>query len=133
MDVPLTIAGSISILAAAVHGIGGELIVVRRLSPETLPATPFGGPRMTRTMIHVSWHIATVAFLAVGAVLLLSGTSLEDQTPRAIVVVAALASTAFAALAVGLGRAHRQLRALVRHPGPAILTAGAVMAWWGVL
>jgi hypothetical protein len=133
MDVPLTIAGSISILAAAIHGIAGELIVVRRLSPETLPATRFGGARMTRTMIHVSWHIATVAFLTVGAVLLLSGTSLEDETPRAILVVAAVASTAFAALAIGLGGGQGQFRALARHPGPAVLTAGAVMAWWGAL
>jgi hypothetical protein len=136
MDVPLTIAGSIGLLAAAVHGIGGELSVVRKLAPETLPATRFGGPRMTLAMIHVSWHVATVAFLATGAVLLLSGTALEGETPRAILVVAAAAATGYAALAAGLGATYNRrsaLRAFARHPGPIVLTAGAVMAWVGAL
>jgi hypothetical protein len=136
MDVPLTLAGSISVLAAAIHGIAGEIIVVRWLSPEALPSTRFGGPRMTKAMIHVSWHIATVAFLATGAVLLLSGTVLEGETPRAILVVAAAAATGYAALAALLAAAYNRrsaLRAFARHPGPIVLTAGAVMAWLGAL
>jgi hypothetical protein len=136
MDVPLTLAGSISVLAAAIHGIAGEIIVVRRLSPEALPSTRFGGPRMTKAMVHVSWHIATVAFLATGAVLLLSGTVLERETPRAILFVAAAAATGYAALAAFLGAAYNRRstpRAFARHPGPIILTAGAVMAWLGAL
>ena len=47
---------------------------------------------------------------------------------------AAGASTGFAALAVGLGTAYtRSPRFLFRHPGPAMLTATAALAWWGVL
>jgi hypothetical protein len=136
MDVPLTIAGSISLLAAAIHGIAGEIIVVRRLSPDALPPSRFGGRRMTKAMIHVSWHIATVAFLATGAVLLLAGTVLEGETPRAILFVAAAAATGYAALAAVLGAAYNRrfaFRAFARHPGPLILTAGAVMAWLGAL
>jgi hypothetical protein len=134
MDIPLVIAGTISVLAAAVHGVGGELIVVRRLSRETLPGTSFGGPGMTKAMVHVSWHAATIAFLAVGCVFLLSGTALEGETPEAILLVAACAATGFAALAVGMGGAYsRSFRGLYRHPGPAVLTAAAAMAWIGAL
>jgi hypothetical protein len=131
-DVPLIVAGSIGVLAAAVHGVAGELLVMRRLSPETLPPTRIGGPRFTRTMIHVSWHLATIGFLSVGIALLLSGSVLDGDTARGIGLVAAGASTGFAALMLGLGAAASP-RALLRHPGPLALTAIAALAWWGAL
>ena len=133
MNVPLVVAGSLGILGAAIHGVGGEVLVVRQLSPVTLPSTRFGGPRTTKTMIHVTWHMTTIAFLTVGAALLLSGSVLEGDTARGIGLVAACASTGFAALAVGMAVAYtRSPRSLLRHPGPAVLTAIAALAWWGV-
>ena len=55
MDAPLITAGSLAILAAAIHGAGGEILVVRKLSPAVLEPSPFGGPDMTKAMIHASW------------------------------------------------------------------------------
>jgi hypothetical protein len=133
MNVPLVVAGSLALVGAAVHGVGGELLVVRNLSPEMLPSSRFGGPRMTRAMIHVTWHMTTIAFLTVGVALLLSGSVLHGDAARGISVVAAGASTGFAALAVGLGGATQSPRSLLRHPGPAVLTATAALAWWGAL
>ena len=132
MNVPLVVAGSLGILGAAIHGVGGEVLVVRQLSPVTLPSTRFGGPRTTKTMIHVTWHMTTIAFLTVGAALLLSGSVLNGDIARGIGLVAACASTGFAALAVGMGVAYTgSPRSLLRHPGPAVLTAIAALAWWG--
>ncbi len=131
MDVPLIVAGSLALLAAAVHGAGGEVLVVRRLSPDALPSSRFGGSRTTKTMIHVTWHIGTVAFLTVGAALLVSGLVLDGDTARGIGVVGACAFTGFAAVTVLLGAGNA--RSLLRHPGPAVLTATAALAWWGVL
>jgi hypothetical protein len=134
MNVPLILAGSIAILGAGIHGVGGEVLVVRKLSPAMLPSSSFGGPRMTRAMIHVTWHMTTFAFLTVGCALLLSGSVLHGDTAQGIAVLAAGASTGFAALAVGMGAADtRSLRSLLRHPGPAALTATAALAWWGAL
>ena len=134
MNVPLIIAGSLAILGAAVHGAGGEVLVVRRLSPETLPSSQFGGPRMTKAMIHVTWHMTTIAVLTVGCALILAGTVLDGDTAKALGLVAAGAATGFAALALGLGAAYtRSPRSLLRHPGPAVLTVTAALAWWGVL
>ncbi len=134
VNAPLIVAGSLAVLGAALHGVGGELLVVRRLTPGSLPSSRFGGPRMTRTMIHVTWHITTVAFLTVACALLLSGAVLDGDAAHGIAVLAAGASTGFAALALGLGVAEtRSLRSLVRHPGPVALTAIAVLAWWGAL
>jgi hypothetical protein len=134
MNVQLIAAGSLAVLAAAIHGGAGELLVVRRLSPETLAGTAFGGPRMTRAMIHVTWHLTTIAFLAAGIALLLSGSVLEGDAARAVGLVAAGMSTGFAAVAVGLGAADTGTpRSLLRHPGPLALAVVATLAWWGAL
>jgi hypothetical protein len=134
VNVPLIVAGSLAILGAAVHGVGGEVLVVRRLSPGMLPSSPFGGPRMTKAMIQVTWHMTTIAFVTVGSALLLSGSVLHGDAAQGISLVAAGASTGFAALALGLGAADAgSPRSLFRHPGPAVLTATAVLAWWGAL
>jgi hypothetical protein len=134
VDAPLIVAGCLLILGAGVHGLGGELLVVRGLSAAALPASRFGGPRMTMAMIHTTWHMTTIAFLAVGTALLLSGTFLDGDEAEAVALVAAGASTGFAALAVGLGAAYmRAPRSLFRHPAPAALTAAAALAWLGAL
>jgi hypothetical protein len=134
MNVPLLASGSLAVVAAAVHGAGGELLVVRRLEARTLPSSRFGGPMMTRTMIQVTWHITTIAFLTLGCALLLSGSFLHGATARAVGLVAAGAFTGFAAIAVGLGAASmRSPRVFLRHLGPVALTAVAVLAWWGAL
>jgi hypothetical protein len=134
LSVPLIVAGSLAILGAAIHGGAGEVLVVRRLSPATLPSSSFGGPKVTKLMIHVTWHVTTIAFLTVGCALLLSGAVLDGDTARALGLVAAGACTGFAAVAVGLGVAYtRSPRALLRHPGPLLLTATAALAWWGVV
>jgi hypothetical protein len=134
MNVQLIAAGSLAVIAAAIHGGAGEVLVVRRVSPETLAASPFGGPRMTRAMIQVTWHVTTIAFLGVGIALLLAGSVLEGDAARAVGLIAAGMSTGFAAVAMGLGAANtRTLRSLLRHPGPIALTAVAALAWWGAL
>jgi hypothetical protein len=134
MNVALVVAGSLALLAAAVHGAAGEVLVIRQLSTERLAGSRFGGPRMTKTMIHVTWHMTTVAFLTAGSSLLLSGTVLHGDTAKGIAVVAAAAMTGFAALAVGLGVAQMPSpRSLLRHPAPAVLTLAAALAWLGAL
>jgi hypothetical protein len=134
VNVPLIVAGVLAIVATAAHGVAGELLVVRKLSPATLPSTRFGGPRMTKTMIHVSWHITSIAFLTVGVALLVAGAVLDGDTARGIGLVAAGAFTGFAAVAVGVSAAYtRSPRTLFRHPGPAVLAATAALAWLGAV
>jgi hypothetical protein len=134
MNVPLIVAGSLAVLGAAIHGVGGEVLVMRKLSPETLPSSALGGPRGTKLMIHVTWHTTTIAFLTVGSTLLLSGSVVHGDAARGIGLLGAGTSTAFAAVALGLGIAYtRSPRFLLRHPGTAALTATAALAWWGAL
>ena len=130
----LIAAGCLGLLAAAIHGAGGELLVVRRLALEGLPTTRFGGTRMTKAMIHATWHVTTAAFLTVGVSLLVAGTALEGDTRQAVAIAAAASATGFAVAVDLLGFAHlRSLRHLRSHPGPIALTAMAALAWIGAL
>lgn len=134
MNVLLIVAGCLGILAGAIHGGAGEVLVVRRLSPGALASSPFGGPVMTKTMIQVSWHITTIAFFTLGSALLVSGAVLHGDTARGIGLVAAAGFTGFAAVAVGFGAAQtRSLRPFIRHPGPAVLALTGALAWAGAL
>jgi hypothetical protein len=133
VNVQLIVAGALGIVAAGIHGGAGEVFVVRRLSPGALAPSPFGGPGMTRAMIHVTWHIATVAFLTLGLALLVAGLALHGSTARGIGVVGAVGFTGFATAAVAFGGVHVRSRRLLAHPGPIVLAATAAMAWWGAL
>jgi hypothetical protein len=134
MNVPLIVAGSLAILGAAVHGVAGEFLVVRRLALGTLPPSRFGGPRTTKAMIHTTWHLTTVGFLTVGSALLLSGSLLHGDTAQGVGLVAAGGSSGFAAVTLGLGAVYiRSPRSLLRHPAPTLLAATAAFAWWGIL
>jgi hypothetical protein len=44
VNAPLVAAGCLAVLGAAVHGLGGEVLVVRKLAAGMLPPTRFGGP-----------------------------------------------------------------------------------------
>ena len=131
MNVPLVVAGSLALVGAGIHGIAGEVLVVRRLSSRTLPSSRLGGPVTTLAMIRASWHMTTIAFLTVGSALLLSGSVIHGDIARGMSLVAACAATGFAALAV-VGAASKSPRSLFRHPAPVMLTAVAVLAWWGI-
>lgn len=134
MNVPFVIAGALSLVGAAVHGVAGELLVIRRLSPGVLPASSFGGPRTTKSMIHVSWHLTTIAFLGTGAALIVSGAALAGAKAQAVGEVGAAATTGFAALTLAMGVAYAgSARALLRHPAPVILGVAAALAWVGAL
>jgi hypothetical protein len=134
VNVPLILAGALAILGATIHGLAGELLVVRKLSPAMLPPTRFGGPGATRRMIKVTWHMTTIAFVAVGCALLVAGSALHGDTRRGLGLLAAGACTGFAGLAVGMGAGAPGFpRSLLRHPAPAMLTATAVLAWLGAL
>ena len=133
MNVPLFLAGLLALLAAAIHGAAGERLVLRRLWQERLPSTRFGGAAMTKSMVHVTWHITTFAFLATGVGMLLSAWALEGEAAEALAWFTAAAFTGYAAIAVGLGSAKHPPRALAQHPGPAALAATAALAWLGAL
>ena len=124
-------AGAIALLAAAIHGGLGEIIVVRPLLAGELPSSRFGGPAGTRTMIRVTWHVATLTFAMFGSALAACGFLGPGEACRGIGLVAASSFTGFVALSVGVALRHP--RALIRHKGPLAFLAVAALSWWSTL
>lgn len=123
-------AGILALAGAAIHGGLGEAVVLRPLFSGELPSSRFGGPSATRIMIRVTWHIATLTFVALGSALATCGFLGPGDACRGIGVVAASSFTGFVALSVAVALPNP--RTLIRHKGPVAFLAVAVLAWWGV-
>jgi hypothetical protein len=124
-------AGAIALLAAAIHGGAGEVLILRKLFSGELPPSRFGGPAATGVLIRVTWHIATLTFAVLGSALTTCGVLGPGDGCRGIGVVAASSFTGFFALAIVV--ALRRPQALIRHRGPLAFLAVAVLAWWGTI
>ncbi|HJP67129.1 MAG TPA: hypothetical protein VKA30_12610 [Actinomycetota bacterium] len=135
MSNPLYLAAAaLSLMAAAIHGGAGERLVVTRLPAQTLPATRFGGPAMSLLMIRVTWHIATLVFAAAGVALALCSWGSTSSSCAGLARFVAVCFGGFFLLAFGLVVARRKrfdLRPMLRHPGPLVFAAVAVLAWIG--
>ncbi|MGH8455695.1 MAG: hypothetical protein ACRETW_11155 [Stenotrophobium sp.] len=131
MNWPIAIAGGMSLVGAAVHGIIGDLFL-RKVARDALPANALGGPENSRTLVRVSWHFVTVTFAVSGFALLYVGSNGTTRLAAGVVwfLGALYACFALFAVAVAVQRQHRQL--LFTHPAPLGLSAIAVLIWWGV-
>jgi hypothetical protein len=125
------VAGPIALLAAAIHGGAGEVLVLRKVLAGELPSSRFGGAGATKVMIRVTWHIATLTFAVLGAGLVTCGFLGAGDGCRGIGVVAASSFTGFFVLTIGL--ALRGRMRLFAHKGPLAFLAVAGLAWWGTL
>jgi hypothetical protein len=133
VDAALIAAGTLMLVGAGIHGIAGEMLVVRKLDPAKLEPSQFGGRRMTLAMIHVTWHLTTFAFLLVGGALVLAGSALDGDAEHAVALMGAIGVTGFAAIILGLGAAsNRSLRPFLHHPAPAGFVVAVALAWLGV-
>jgi hypothetical protein len=136
MNVPFAIAAALSLVAAAIHGSAGEALIVRKLRTETLSPTPFGGPVMTKLMIRVTWHIVTLAFLITGSAMALCSPAASSSACEGVGRMSAVSYGGFAMLTIGLGvvaSGRRLPRMLLKHPGPLVFVAVAILAWRGSL
>jgi hypothetical protein len=138
VNVPFLVAGAMALVGAGVHGVAGEMMIVRRLRSETLPSSLFGDGSATMVMIRVTWHLTTVSFFALGTALVACGALGSGPASRAVGLFAAGSYSAFAVLAIGTLLRHgpRALlrhgpRGLLGHPAPALFVTVATLAWLG--
>ena len=90
MNWPIAIAGGMSLVAAAIHGIVGDLFL-RKVARDALPANALGGPEISRTLVRVSWHFVTVTFVVSGFALLYVGSNGASRlTPGVVGFLGAL-------------------------------------------
>jgi hypothetical protein len=134
MNLQFAIAGALALVAAVVHGAGGEVLVVTKLHTEVLSPSPFGGPKMTKLMIRVTWHITTLAFAVIGSAMAVCSPAGSSQACEGVGRVGAISFASFALLTFALAAAQgprRMLRSVRRHPAPFLFVSVAVLAWWG--
>ncbi len=131
MNVPFVVAGALAVLAAAIHGTGGEIWILPKLFSGDLPSSRFGGPSATRAMIRFTWHAVSLTFLAFGAALATCGVVGPAGACQGVGILAANVFTAFVALTFVV--VFLRPRALFFHPGPLVFVAVAALAWWGTI
>lgn len=129
MNGPLMVAGGLALLAAAIHGIAGDLLL-RKIARDALPANAVGGPETSRTMVRVSWHLVTLTFGLSGLALLYVGLDTTTRAAPSLLAFLGVLYACFALFVVAGGIAQRRL--LFRHPAPLGLSAIAVLIWWGM-
>ena len=131
MNIPLLLAGVLSFAGAAIHGVAGDMLLVRRIDTAALPRTRFGGPVASKFLIRVSWHLLTATFVVLGAAMFVCGIDDAHDACRRTGIVGASTFTAFAAITIASGLRTVGTRSLFRHPAPAAFVTIAALAWWG--
>lgn len=124
MTAPLVLAAVIIFVVALAHSYLGErYILIRLFRRQDLPAL-FGSDVFTRRTLRMAWHLTTVVWWGIGALLLVAAGRSPAALPQAqlgaIVAVTSLAS----AVVAFVGTRGRHLSWL------AFLVVGA-LAWWG--
>jgi hypothetical protein len=126
MKVELTIAALCCFLLAFGHTAIGVRWILRDLTAEALPRTPFGSARLSLGMVRFTWHVVSLLLLAFG-VLLMTLVFAPDADAKTLLLrwLAALWLTA-AALAVW--EARRRPSSILRFPVPLVMFVIALMS-----
>jgi len=84
-------------------------------------------------MIRVTWHIATIVFLVMGSAMAVCSATPTSGACVGVGRISAISFASFAVLAGVLASAmtRRPGRLLVRHPGPVVFVAVAILSWVG--
>lgn len=105
MSSSLVVAAVLAVLIAIVHSsLGERYILVRLLRRENLPKL-FGGVEFTKNTLRFAWHLTSVAWCGLAAVLVVLAGSEGVSAPRlARVVSITFGVTALLALVGSKGR-----------------------------
>ena len=122
MDPRLALAALLAFALGAAHSALGERYVLRRLFRRPLPPL-FGGEAFTRRTLRFAWHLTTLAWWGMAALLALYARGPLDEGARLAVraVAAAFAASALLTLAASRGR----------HLAWPVMLAVAGLAWRG--
>jgi len=127
MKVELVIAGlSCFVLALGHTGIGLRWILPR-LSPRSLPATPFGSSRLTLGMLVFTWNVVTVMLVGFGVLAMTLAFAPGADTKT--LLLRWLAALWLTATALAVWTTRRRPSSIVRFPVPLIMFLISVMSW----
>lgn len=91
MNLPLVLAAVLAIAIGVVHSALGERYIIRRLLRRSDLPVFFGDDSFTRQTIRFAWHLTTVAWFGLAAVLLvLSGAMVGVRVSDGVVFAVAI-------------------------------------------
>lgn len=102
MSYSFLIAAAIFIFGAVVHSVAGEKLLITPLLKRDLP--PFlGSVTLARRTLRMAWHLTTVVWLGMAALLLMLANPLVDLR-NLVPIVLAVVCIAMAALSLAVTR-----------------------------
>jgi hypothetical protein len=119
MEWALYSAAVLVFLTGVAHSVLGERYILIRLFRRTDVPHLFGGPEFTIRTLRFAWHITTVAWWGLAALIILLARG--EATPDAVLFVLSATSLASAVVAAVGSR--------FRHPSWLVFVAVAVLLW----
>ena len=122
MNPGLLIAGALVVLVALAHSLLGERYILRRLFRRGGLPRLFGGEWFTRQTLRFAWHITSLAWIGLAAILLFLGldaTTGSETVLRMVALIFALTGLVAAVASKG------------RHLSWPVFLAIAALAWLG--
>ena len=117
----LLIAATLTCLLAIAHSFLGErYILVRLFRREGLPRL-FGGTEFTKRTLRFAWHLTSVAWLGLAAVLVKLSSHVPSQAELGLLLAGTFATSSLMALVGSRGR----------HLAWVVFGAIAVLTWLG--
>jgi hypothetical protein len=124
MEACLVTAAILAVLIAAAHSILGERFILTRLLQRTQLPHLFGSDQFTRQTLRFAWHLTSIAWLGLAAVLI-SFTQTDPLNSRRMALQAiSLSFLIHAGVTLFATR--------VRHLAWIIFLAIAVLVWLGL-
>ncbi len=125
MNIHLTIGAVLAFGIGLAHSYLGErYILIRLFKRGNLPHL-FGSDDFTRRTLRFVWHVTTIAWWGLGAVMVVYAAGQIDQPGRAALAVMALTFLVTAAITLVITRG--------RHLSWVVFLAIAVLCWFGSL
>lgn len=131
MNILILLSGLLTLVGAVAHGIGGELMIFRKMQPEVFPTMPNGDGAQAKAETRMTWHGITVYFAITGVILLLVAFDQLDQTYAQLSALYVFAFAILLALLPPL--TLRDARAAIRSPQWVLMLLIAGFALGGTL
>ena len=123
MNIYLLVSGMLCVLIGITHSYLGETRILRPMySQYTLPVLR-GSDRATKNVMRFAWHLTSIAWWGLGAVLFVIASPAPNPVPCILRVIA----ITFAIHAIVTAGASR-----FRHYAWIVFGAIAVLAWLGI-
>ena len=105
VDTSLLVAGALIVVIGIAHSVLGERYILMRLFRRADLPHLFGGPNFTKRTLRFAWHITTVAWFGLAAIVVLAAGN-QLSAPSVLYVVAATFAVSAILSAVGSRLQH---------------------------